>query len=98
MKDFPLEVGSFGDDVKDLHRKLISHGFRIRSSEVDRGFFGPATRDAVIEWQRNHGLPATGGVEKRTSATLETGFAPAGPLPESPATSRADFLPPRSIF
>jgi glycosidase len=98
MKDFPLEVGSFGDDVKDLHRKLIRHGLRIRSSEMDRGFFGPATRDAVIQWQRNHGLPASGVVEKRTNAALEREFPPAGPLPESPATSRADSVPPRSIF
>jgi len=71
MAKLNLEVGAFGEEVKNLHRKLIKHGLGIPSSELDRAFFGPATRDTVLAWQRNHGLPVTGIVDERTDATLE---------------------------
>ena len=71
MAKLKLEVGSFGEEVKNLHRKLAKQGFAIPSSEVDRAFFGPGTRDAVLQWQRSHGLPGTGIVDERTNATLE---------------------------
>jgi glycosidase len=71
MPKLKLEVGSFGEEVKDLHRNLAKQGFAIPASEVNRAFFGPLTRDAVIQWQRAHGLPATGIVDERTNATLE---------------------------
>jgi glycosidase len=71
MAKLNLEVGAFGDEVKNLHRKLIRHGLGIPSSEVERAFFGPATRDAVLQWQRNHRLPITGIVDEQTNATLE---------------------------
>ncbi|MGA8478466.1 MAG: alpha-amylase family glycosyl hydrolase [Chthoniobacterales bacterium] len=86
MAKLNLGVGAFGDEVKNLHRKLIRHGLRIPSSEVDRAFFGPATRNAVLEWQRNHGLPVTGIVEDQTNATLE---AP----PQLPASQSQDSGP-----
>jgi Putative peptidoglycan binding domain len=72
MANLQLPVGSFGEEVKKLHRNLIGHGVEIPSSELNRAFFGPATRYAVIQWQRNHGLPASGIVDERTNATLET--------------------------
>jgi glycosidase len=71
MPKLKLEVGLFGEEVKNLHRNLAKQGFAIPSSEVDRAFFGPGTRDGVIQWQRAHGLPATGIVDERTSAALE---------------------------
>ena len=71
MAKLQLAVGSFAEEVKDLHRKLIEHGLVLPRSEVDRAFFGPATRYAVLEWQRKHRLAVTGIVDERTSATLE---------------------------
>src|SRR5271157_3423981 len=71
MGNLKLEVGSFGDEVRDLHRKLAKHGFDIPQSEVERTFFGPGTRNAVVQWQRNHGLPVTGIVDERTNANLD---------------------------
>ena len=71
MAKLELAVGSFAEEVKNLHRKLIEHGLGIPRSEVDRAFFGPATRYAVLEWQRKHRLAVTGIVDERTSATLE---------------------------
>ena len=66
-----LEVGAFGEEVKELHRNLAKHRFTLPSSELERGFFGPGTRYAIMHWQRSHGLSATGIVDERTSATLE---------------------------
>jgi glycosidase len=71
MGKLKLEVGSFDEEVKDLHRNLVKHGFTLPSSELERGFFGAGTRFAVIQWQRNHGLPATGIVDEGANATLE---------------------------
>jgi glycosidase len=71
MGDLNLKAGSFGDEVRDLHRKLAKHGFEIPPSEVERSFFGPGTRNAVVQWQRNHGLPITGIVEEHTNANLD---------------------------
>ncbi len=98
MAKLNLGVGAFGDEVKNLHRKLIRHGLRIPSSEVDRAFFGPATRNAVLEWQRSHGLAVTGIVDEQTNATLDAappspGFQPqdSGPVtPPPPALDTAD--------
>ena len=93
MAKLQLAVGSFGEEVTNLHRKLIRHGLGIPSSEVDRTFFGPATREAVLRWQRTQGLPATGIVDERTNTTLEaapqTGsFQPQSPSPAaSPGTT-----------
>ena len=72
MAKLQLAVGLFGEEVKKLHRKLIEHGLEIPSSEVARAFFGPGTRYAVIQWQRNHGLPGSGIVDEQINATLET--------------------------
>src|SRR4029077_16206960 len=83
MAKLNLEVGAFGDEVKNLHRKLIRHGLRIPSSELDRAFFGPATRNAVLEWQRTHGLPVTGIVDEVTNGALEAAPQPASVQPES---------------
>jgi N-acetylmuramoyl-L-alanine amidase len=46
-----------GDDVADLQRQLGELGFD--AGRVD-GFFGPATAHAVVEFQRNAGLPTDG--------------------------------------
>jgi N-acetylmuramoyl-L-alanine amidase len=46
-----------GDDVADLQRLLGELGFD--AGRVD-GFFGPATAHAVVEFQRNVGLPTDG--------------------------------------
>jgi glycosidase len=84
-----LAVGSFDEEVKNLHRNLIEHGLEVPRSEVDRAYFGPATRYAVLEWQRKHGLPATGIVDERTHATLEAApsSAPSQPQASDPVSS-----------
>jgi glycosidase len=90
MGKLSLEVGAFGEEVKDLHRNLVKHGLTLPSSEVERGFFGPGTRYAVIQWQRNHRLPATGIVDDGTDATLR---ATPGSSPSQPAETGLSPVP-----
>ena len=73
MKQLPLEIGSFGEEVKELQRNLAKHGFTLPVSELERGFFGPGTRNAVLWLQRVHRLPETGIVDERTKSTLCAG-------------------------
>lgn len=46
-----------GDDVYALQRRLLELGFKV--GRVD-GYFGPATAEALREFQRNMGIPADG--------------------------------------
>ena len=100
MAKLQLAVGAFGEEVKKLHRKLIKHGLAIPSNQVDRAFFGPATRYAILEWQRSHGLPATGIVDERTDATFEVP-PQSPPLQQSPGpvdAARVTRTAPTDIF
>lgn len=100
MAELKLEVGSVGEEVKNLHGNLAKQGFAIPSSEVDRAFFGPLTRDAVLQWQRVHGLPVTGIVDERTNATLE-GALQSGSIQPGPITPSRTAVPgvsPNEIF
>jgi peptidoglycan hydrolase-like protein with peptidoglycan-binding domain len=51
-----LRVGSRGARVRTLQVALIRRGYDIDAD----GRFGPATRRALIRWQRRTGLPADG--------------------------------------
>jgi glycosidase len=94
MAKLQLAVGSFGEEVKNLHRNLLNHGLAVPSSELERTFFGPGTRNAVMQWQRAHGLPATGIIDERTNATLETASQAAAVQPPSPGHIARPPAPP----
>ena len=49
-----------GDDVKALQERLASLGYSITDFELDRGYFGVATRDALKQFQKDLGLAADG--------------------------------------
>jgi len=53
-------------DVRQVQQVLVDHGYDI---EVD-GNWGPATRDALVTFQRREGLPATGMITTQTVARL----------------------------
>jgi len=77
-----LSLGARGPAVADLQRRLAAAGFP--SGPFD-GVFGPKTRNAVIGFQRAHGLAADGIAGPRTMAALggaRGGSAPA-PAPAS---------------
>jgi len=62
-----LEVGSRGNDVTKVQKKLIQYGYMTGSAD---GRFGEKTRDAVLWFQRRNGLTADGRVGADTAAAL----------------------------
>lgn len=78
-----LKVGAIGEEVKNLQARLLERGLDIPKTESERGFFGPATREAVRKCQAEGGLPASGVVCPKTEATIgartPTAAASAGP-------------------
>jgi peptidoglycan hydrolase-like protein with peptidoglycan-binding domain len=62
-----LSVGARGDAVRNLQQKLNEKGFAAGASD---GIFGPMTLNAVVTFQRHHGLWVDGLVGPRTKTTL----------------------------
>lgn len=54
-----LAIGSRGAAVRDLQRRLKQLGY-FRYPQIT-GYYGAVTADAVKQFQRANGLPATGG-------------------------------------
>lgn len=82
-----LEVGSRGDDVVKVQKRLIQ--FDYLSGEAD-GRYGEATRNAVIHFQKNNGLSADGKVGKETAAAL--GVTLSGSSGSTAASSSASYV------
>jgi hypothetical protein len=61
-----LTVGSRGSDVRHLQQVLNRNGAHLT---VD-GDFGPATKRAVIAYQRSHGLTSDGVVGDKTGQSI----------------------------
>ena len=59
----PLAPGSHGDDVRHLHARLLDRDIAVAPGELSTGLYGPSTRAAVLQLQRDRELPATGVVE-----------------------------------
>ena len=63
-----LKPGSEGKDVRDLQQRLYDLGYlKIRPSS----YFGEASKQAVIRYQQQQDLPATGVVNARTWEALK---------------------------
>lgn len=65
----PLRVDDTGPAVEDLQRRLNARLSPAPDLDVD-GSFGPATRDAVMRFQRTKGLKPTGVVDAATWEAL----------------------------
>src|SRR5262249_33439287 len=65
-----LGVGAVGNEVAQLHEDLKRRGLEVPATEVRRQFFGPGTRDAILQCQRDLGAACTGEVDESTSAVL----------------------------
>ncbi len=63
-----LRPGDRGSDVRELQQRLSALGYRLAAD----GVFGPATRQAVIAFQRRQGLVADGIVGAQTYRALNT--------------------------
>ncbi len=86
MANGALSVGAYGSEVSNLQRSLVEQGHDIPEAESGREFFGPATREAVRNWQRDKGLKPTGIVDASTVTSLQG--TPSKPT-EMPAGSMA---------
>lgn len=61
-----VREGDNGNSVREVQNVLYAHGYTIALD----GVFGPQTRNAVLYWQRSHGLHADGVVGPQTTASL----------------------------
>jgi hypothetical protein len=87
MPTILLSPGACGAAVARLQEFLGQQGVKLPASEVDRAFFGPATRQAVWEFQKKAGLPVTGLVDERTySCTTAEPTTPRSSLQRLPTT------------
>ena len=64
-----LSVGSQGENVRELQQELVDAGITVPGGAD--GVYGPATEQAVIDFQNSQGLPATGEVDEVTAAALD---------------------------
>ena len=66
----PLAVGAKGPAVAWLERSLLElHRYSLPGID---GVYDPATADAVFAFQKVHGLPANGSVDRRFLEVLRT--------------------------
>lgn len=63
-----LSYGSQGDQVKELQRELIALGYDCGGID---GSFGPATRNAVLNFQSDNHITIDGSVGPETRRTLK---------------------------
>jgi len=84
MPDAPLSLGAYGAAVARLHEFLGQQGVTLPASETDRAFFGPLTRQAVQQYQRNNGLPPSGELDSNTARLINT--VAQNPMPVAPAS------------
>ena len=68
-----LSRGASGNDVKAVQTALMAAGVSVPGGAD--GHFGPATHDALVEFQRRSSLTQTGTVDAATATAL--GIAPA---------------------
>jgi hypothetical protein len=62
----PLQIGSYGPSVMELQQQLVQLGYQV----VPDGDFGPRTKRAVMNFQRNHNLASDGIVGPLTEAAI----------------------------
>jgi peptidoglycan hydrolase-like protein with peptidoglycan-binding domain len=60
-----LRPGMSGNDVQNVQQLLVNAGYSVGSAGAD-GKFGQGTKDAVMRFQRDHGLKADGVVSSET--------------------------------
>ncbi len=65
-----LKLGARGADVAALQTALERDGFLTMPLRVAKGYFGTLTRAALIRYQRDVGLPATGVFNLATKSKL----------------------------
>ena len=65
-----LKLDLHGDDVALLHRELASIGLTITDAELRAMLFGQTTQEAILRFQKEHGLISTGIVDAATAHAI----------------------------
>ncbi len=76
-----LQYGALGNTVKSLQQALIDAGITVRGGAD--GIFGPATTNAVKDFQKSQGIEATGKADEATVAALANPQAAPSSSPSS---------------
>ena len=96
-----LTVGSRGEDVKALQQILKSAGFLL--GKID-GAYGPITKGAVVKYQTDNGITATGKVDTDTLREIKlipwykmcplinSTYGVSYPCPPAPTTSNDPII------
>lgn len=66
-KYYMMRRGDSGEDIRDLQNRLKELGY---FNSTATGYYGSITKQAAIDFQKNHGLTADGIVGKNTRAIL----------------------------
>ena len=75
MIALPLDVGSRGEAVADLQRRLLALGIVVEAPGDPTGYYGQATAAAVRTFQRRYGLEVDGICNELTwNVVVEAGY------------------------
>ena len=66
-----LSLQMQGENIKRLHITLRQLDYNIVDDETGQQFFGPATREAVLNFQKQNGLETTGTVDDVTAKAIK---------------------------
>lgn len=102
--EFELKIGSTGPDVMQVQKLLNQLGY---AAGAEDGVYGPTMERAVVNFQREHGLPITGRIDSTTLAAMDAARhgtaspapqpAPSDPAPAPPGSDRPQpQAPPRT--
>lgn len=87
----PIQIGSRGQDVRDLQLRLRALGYD--PGDID-GAFGPHTEAALKQFQGHYeSLACTGALDAETEAALAQALVIKAEAPPAPATSAPDQPP-----
>lgn len=67
-----LKLGANGDNVTSLQTYLEGKGFLVIPNGIAKGYFGPATKNALIKYQKSVGLPPVGLFGPATRAKVNS--------------------------
>ncbi|HEX7101674.1 MAG TPA: peptidoglycan-binding domain-containing protein, partial [Nitrolancea sp.] len=70
-----LKIELTGNDVRLLQRELAQLGFAISADEQGHALFGPTTRDAVLQFQKEHRVDTNGIVDAATAKLINSDIA-----------------------
>jgi peptidoglycan hydrolase-like protein with peptidoglycan-binding domain len=93
-KQPPLRLPAPEPAVKTTQQRLIELGYLVRGD--DDGRFGPATRNAVLAFQKWEGLSRTGLLNAATKTRLLTALHPT-PVSQGGSGKRAEVLLDRQV-